>query len=67
MNILVILGHPRPGSFNHAIAQAAIAELIRSGYQVNFHDLYAEKFDPVLPAGKSLSSSGGVVPMRTAK
>jgi putative NADPH-quinone reductase len=49
MKILVILGHPRPGSFNHAIAETAIRTLEESGHTVCFHDLYQERFDPVLP------------------
>jgi putative NADPH-quinone reductase len=44
----VILAHPRPGSFNHALAHAACAALGRLGHEVLFHDLYAEGFDPVL-------------------
>lgn len=50
MKILVILGHPDKNSFNHAIAHAAIATLKKNGYDVLFHDLYEEKFDPLLPA-----------------
>ena len=49
MQILVILAHPTNHSFNHAIAQAAIAELKQNGHQVTFHDLYVEEFDPILP------------------
>ncbi len=52
MQVSVILAHPGPQSFNHAIAQAAIAELKRNGYQVVFHDLCAEGFDPILSAGE---------------
>ncbi len=48
MNVLVIVGHQRPGSFNHAIADAAVEELNRLGHKVVFHDLYAERFDPIL-------------------
>jgi len=48
MQVSIILGHPRPGSFNHAIAEAAQAELIANGHEVSFHDLHAEGFDPVL-------------------
>jgi len=48
MQVSVILAHPSRQSFNHAIAQAAAAELVRNGHQVSFHDLYAEKFDPLL-------------------
>jgi NAD(P)H dehydrogenase (quinone) len=48
MNILVILAHPNPESFNHAIAQRIVATLKRERHNVLFHDLYAEKFDPLL-------------------
>lgn len=44
----VILGHPRQGSLNHALAHAACAALGRLGHEVWFHDLYAEDFDPLL-------------------
>jgi putative NADPH-quinone reductase len=50
MNLSVILAHPNPGSFNHAIAETAVAELRRRGHVVSFHDLCQEGFDPVLPA-----------------
>ena len=50
MNISLILAHPDSGSFNHAIANTAIDELKRNFHIVSFHDLYAEKFDPILPA-----------------
>jgi len=49
VNILVILGHPRPGSFNHAIAQAVTGILKDAGHAVTLRDLCAEGFDPVLP------------------
>jgi NAD(P)H dehydrogenase (quinone) len=49
MRISVILAHPNPASFNHAIAQTTVAELARNGHEVDLHDLYAEKFDPILP------------------
>lgn len=45
---LVILGHPSPGSFNHAVA-SRYAEIARSNYQiVDIRDLYAMGFDPLL-------------------
>jgi NAD(P)H dehydrogenase (quinone) len=50
MRVSVILAHPNSQSFNHAIAQAAVAELRQNGHQVFYHDLYAEKFNPILPA-----------------
>lgn len=49
MKIAVILAHPREGSFNHAIAGEVVATLYGSGHEVTFHDLYAERFDPLLP------------------
>ena len=49
MNILVLIGHQNPGSFCHAIAAAAVEELKAAGHEVVYHDLYAEKFDPILP------------------
>ena len=55
MNVLVILAHPNPGSFNHAIAETAVGTLERLGHSGFFHDLYAEGFDPVLPSDEILS------------
>lgn len=52
MRISVILAHPSKESFNHSIARCAVTELERNGHEVVFHDLYAEKFDPVLCAGE---------------
>ncbi|MGD0279970.1 MAG: NAD(P)H-dependent oxidoreductase [Smithella sp.] len=48
MLISVILAHPDPASFNHAIAQTAVEALKANGHTVFFHDLYQEKFDPLL-------------------
>ncbi len=52
MNISLLLAHPHPASFNHAIAQEAKDQLKANGHRVFFHDLHAEHFDPVLPAGE---------------
>lgn len=49
LNISVILAHPNHNSFNHAIAETAVFQVNRNGHNVIFHDLYAEKFDAVLP------------------
>ena len=49
MNISVILGHPNPLSFNHAIAQTVLHALESLGHTVFYHDLYAEGFYPNLP------------------
>jgi NAD(P)H dehydrogenase (quinone) len=50
MKVLVVIGHQSPGSYCHAIAKTAIEELEAKGHEVVFHDLYQERFDPVLPA-----------------
>jgi len=52
MKILLILGHPKPNSLNHAIAERSIRVLQERGHEVLFHDLYQEHFDPVLPLGE---------------
>jgi len=49
MKISVILGHPKKGSFNHAIAETAVRVLRANGHTVFFHDLHEEDFNPVLP------------------
>jgi NAD(P)H dehydrogenase (quinone) len=48
MKTLVILCHPIPGSFNHSIASHILKVLESRGHVICFHDLYKEKFDPVL-------------------
>ena len=57
MKVLVVLGHQRQGSFCHAIASAAIEELKASGHEVVYHDLYAERFDPILPDDQILKTA----------
>lgn len=53
MKVLVILGHPDPGkSFNRAIAETACRTLREMGHEPVLRDLYAEKFDPVMPMGE---------------
>ena len=53
MKISVILAHPDPESFNHAITRTAIQQLIKNGHNVFFHDLYGEGFNPLL-AGEEI-------------
>ena len=48
MNVLVVVAHPNVQSFNRAIAETAVLTLQRNGHNVRFHDLYEERFDPVL-------------------
>ena len=48
MNVFVLIGHQKQGSFCHAIAATAVEELKAAGHEVVYHDLYAEHFDPIL-------------------
>lgn len=52
MKILIILAHPEQGSFNHAIADTVNESLKELGHTTILHDLYAEGFDSILPAGE---------------
>ena len=52
MKISVILAHPDHFSFNHAIANTTVETLRHNDHEVFFHDLYKERFDPLLPSGE---------------
>jgi putative NADPH-quinone reductase len=52
VQILIILAHPNPNSFNHALANAIRQALSECGHRVAFHDLCAEAFDPLLPVAE---------------
>jgi NAD(P)H dehydrogenase (quinone) len=52
----VLVAHPRPDSFNHAAAARAVSTLRRRGLAVVVHDLYAERFDPVLQPQEAYTS-----------
>jgi putative NADPH-quinone reductase len=57
MKISVILAHPNRESFNHAVAAAAVETLNKNGHEIYFHDLYQEKFDPLLPSEEILKDA----------
>ena len=48
MEVSLILAHPNPQSFNHAIAHTILNYLENKGHKVFFHDLYQERFNPLL-------------------
>lgn len=52
MKISIILAHPNPGSFNHAIAGTAVDSLRRNGHEVLLHDLCEEQFPPLFTAAE---------------
>ncbi len=62
MKTMVILAHPDRGSFNHAIAQTVVGTLTANGHEVAFHDLYEERFPPVLPA-REIARDASLPPM----
>ncbi|HUN53761.1 MAG TPA: NAD(P)H-dependent oxidoreductase [Smithella sp.] len=57
MLISVILAHPDPASFNHAIAQTAVEALKANGHTAFFHDLYRENFDPLLNSEETVKDA----------
>jgi putative NADPH-quinone reductase len=52
LKILVVLGHPQKGSLNHAIAEIVFKTLSDNGHSIIFHDLYEERFDPILSSAE---------------
>jgi putative NADPH-quinone reductase len=44
MRVVVVVAHPDPSSFNHAIASTATTSLSKAGHQVTVLDLYDEAF-----------------------
>ncbi|HWQ75937.1 MAG TPA: NAD(P)H-dependent oxidoreductase [Syntrophomonas sp.] len=48
MNALIVLAHPNPQSFNHAVALAVKDELEKNGAKVEFKDLYQMGWNPCL-------------------
>ena len=56
---LIVVANPNPDSLSHAMAQAARHLLDGQGYRIAWHDLYAEKFDPVQPTGEQANVSSG--------
>jgi len=65
MQISVILAHPDTKSFNHAIAKTAVEALKANGHKVFFHDLYQEKFDPLL--NRKETASNAILPASIKK
>lgn len=53
---MLLLAHPRPSSFCHALAARVAERLIELGHEVRSHDLYAERFDPILATYESRTS-----------
>lgn len=47
MNVLIIMAHPEPNSFNGGLVDTAVNQVKKAGHSVEVDDLYAERFDPL--------------------
>lgn len=61
MKHAIILAHPRPASFNGAVARKTLEVLRSIGHEAILRDLYSQNFDPRLQAGE-LSTVDGSKP-----
>ena len=52
MHALILIAHPNEDSFSHAMAAVTERVLVELDHDVARHDLYAERFDPIQPAGE---------------
>ena len=58
MNVLVVLAHPNADSFNHAIAERAVATLRSAGREVQLLDLYALGFKAAMSTDERAAYHG---------
>jgi NAD(P)H dehydrogenase (quinone) len=63
MLALIVVANPSPNSLSHAMASATKRVLVTRDYEMAYHDLYAERFDPVQPTGEigNVGSSNALV------
>ncbi len=63
MNWYILLAHPNPGSFNHAVCNDFVAGLKQAGVSYEVNDLYASRFNPLM-AGDDFNQfeDGGALP-----
>ena len=59
---LIVYAHPYDGSFNHAVLETATSALDKAGRSYDVVDLYADGFDPRMPAEElALFTEGGTL------
>ena len=58
MRVVLVLAHPDPNSFSHAIASTARTALDDGGHDVTVLDLYAEQFRPAMTCEERLAYHG---------
>lgn len=46
MHVLIVLDHPNPQSFSHAVANRFAEGAVNAGHTTEIADLHAEGFDP---------------------
>jgi NAD(P)H dehydrogenase (quinone) len=59
-HVMLLLAHPRADSFCHALADRVAQRLTDLGHEVRSHDLYAERFDPLVTVDESYTSGHDV-------
>ncbi|MDB6092079.1 MAG: NADPH-dependent reductase family protein [Gammaproteobacteria bacterium] len=69
MLALIVIANPSPNSLSHAMASTAERVLVTRDYEIAYHDLYAEHFDPVQPTGEdgNVGSSNVLVEQHCAE
>jgi putative NADPH-quinone reductase len=60
MRVVVLVAHPNPDSFTHAIAERAVAGLRAGGHVALVHDLYAEGFTAAMSSAERAAYHGDV-------
>lgn len=55
MNVLTVIAHPNPNSFNYGILERIKSGLVKAGHAVKDRDLHAPLFSPVL-SGEELGA-----------
>ena len=63
MNVLAVVAHPVPTSFNHAIRREVEAGLAEAGHEVKVADLYAEGFQPAMIEADFAQFAGEPMPI----
>lgn len=67
MHVLVVISHPNPASFTHALAARCILGAERAGASHEIADLHAEDYDPRWSMADLQDSDDGPIPEDTAR
>lgn len=62
MNVLLVYAHPNPASLVGSLRDIVMEELQNAGHDVRQHDLYAEKFNPVMSGYERKNHSTELAP-----